>query len=99
MRHQLHPEPAEVVPLSGRDDTALVRFADAEGPAAWGFRHVCTSWPDDAEPDGTFTKVVAPRLSRHTVTRTDAGVTVRASVLCPDCGTHGWVTDSQWRAA
>lgn len=33
----------------------------------------------------------------HVLTRNDAGKpTVRASVLCPDCGTHGFITDGRW---
>ena len=43
----------------------------------------------------------------HTITRNDRGThenpqgqpTVRASVLCPDCGTHGFITDGWWRDA
>lgn len=33
----------------------------------------------------------------HVVTRNAAGlVTIRASILCLRCGTHGWLTDSKW---
>lgn len=31
----------------------------------------------------------------HTVISDDP-VTIVASILCPDCGTHGWVTDGRW---
>jgi hypothetical protein len=31
----------------------------------------------------------------HTVTQDDP-VTIVASILCEDCGTHGWVTDGRW---
>jgi hypothetical protein len=93
--HHFHAKPVGTVDLAGTDAT-LVRFADGEGPAAWGFHHECGRWADDREPDGEFVKVVAPRLTNHTVTVTDAGVTVRASILCPDCGRHGFVTDSVW---
>ena len=33
----------------------------------------------------------------HVLTRNAVGQpTVRASVLCPDCGTHGFITDGVW---
>lgn len=43
-------------------------------------------------------------LGTHTLTRNDRRThacpdgqpTVRASVLCPDCGTHGFITDGYW---
>ena len=93
--HRFHPEPVETIQLN--EDYALLRFDDAEGPAAWGFQHECGRWPDEQEPDGTFVKVIAPRLAKHTVTRTKRGITVRASIACPDCGAHGIVTDSTWK--
>ena len=41
----------------------------------------------------------APLLSPgHTVTADLATVTVRASVLCEDCGAHGFITDGRWEA-
>ena len=89
----------EHVELAGKPTAALLRWDDAEGAAAWGFKHECGSWPDPHEPDGMFVKIVAPRLTNHTVTRSDKGVTVRASIACPDCGLHGFVTDSRGVAA
>lgn len=89
----------EHIALAGKPTAALLRWDDAVGSGAWGFQHQCATWPDDDEPDGVFCKVVAPRLTNHTITRNDQGVTVRASILCPDCGVHGFVTDSQWRDA
>ncbi|MCV7174762.1 hypothetical protein [Mycolicibacterium sphagni] len=44
----------------------------------------------------------APRLTDvnqpggHQVTGTRESPTVRASILCDDCGTHGFITDGQW---
>lgn len=78
---------------------ALLRWGTDDSPANWGFEHTCKTWDDDQEPDGVFVKVVAPRLTNHTVTRGDNGITVRASIACPDCGAHGFVTDSTWKAA
>lgn len=97
--HRLHDPIRRRIILAGDHDgtLALLRFTDGDGPAGWGFEHVCEVWADDREPDGVVTKVVAPRLSDHTVTDTaDDGVTVRASIGCPDCGIHGWVTNSRW---
>lgn len=96
--HWFHGNPIETVDLE-YTDAKLLRFADAEGSASWGFQHVCGRWTDQHEPDGEFVKGVAPRLTNHTVTRTTAGVTVRASILCPDCGVHGFITDSAWTDA
>lgn len=98
--HFFHPPYVEHRGLLGKATAALLRFDDAEGPAAWGFQHECGRWSDEQEPDGEFVKVVAPRLTNHTVTREDDGpVTVRASILCPDCGVHGFVTADRWEAA
>lgn len=39
----------------------------------------------------------APLLQpEHTVTSAEAGPTVSPSILCPDCGTHGFVRDGKW---
>ena len=95
--HHFYKTPyVERIDLAGKPTAALLRWDDAVGSGAWGFEHVCGSWPDEQEPDGVFVKVVAPRLTNHTVTRSEHGVTVRASILCPDCGLHGFVTDSRW---
>lgn len=75
---------------------AVVVFAEPIAPASVGFLHRCKSWPDEREPDGEFVKVVAPRLSRHTISGPDDALTIRASIACPDCGLHGHVTDGQW---
>lgn len=41
--------------------------------------------------------VVAPGLSPgHRVTQLDP-VTITPSILCPDCGLHGFITDGTWR--
>lgn len=46
--------------------------------------------------------VCAPRLTNvnqpggHQITGTRERPTVRASILCDDCGTHGFITDGQW---
>ena len=41
--------------------------------------------------------VCAPSLhDDHVITGTREKPTVRASILCPDCGTHGYITDGAW---
>lgn len=95
------PGAIERVPLrqGGGVALALLRWGSSDEPANWGFEHVCKEWEDDQEPDGWFVKIVAPRIALHTVTRTAVGITVRASILCPDCGLHGFITDNRWSPA
>ena len=94
-RH-LYDEPLRAIPVG--DDLEVVVFAEPVSPENCGFRHRCSSWPDDQEPDGMLVKVVAPRLSKHTITGPESALTIRASILCPDCGLHGFVTDGAWAA-
>lgn len=96
--HHFHDPVIESRPLVGTTAT-LVRFAGGDGSDAWGFHHECSSWSDEQEPDGVFVKVVAPRLTNHTMTLGETGMTVRASILCPDCGVHGFITDDRWEGA
>jgi len=59
------------------------------------FEHVC-----DRGSRGVI--VCAPELqigAGHTLTGGDNGPTVRASILCEDCGTHGFVTEGRWADA
>lgn len=96
MEHHLYDKPLHTTELG--DGLALLAYTEAEVPAGadLGFRHVCRTWPDDQEPDGTCTTVPAPRLTNHTVTAGSGGLTIRASIACPDCGLHGYVTDGVW---
>lgn len=57
------------------------------------FEHECRVLPDDIR------LLCAPSFhAEHVV---NAGVmelaTVKPSVLCPDCGTHGFITDGVWK--
>lgn len=49
--------------------------------------------------DGS-TLIVAPALTTpgHVVVSTDP-VTITPSILCEDCGMHGYITDGVWRDA
>lgn len=95
--HAFHDKPLRSIDVG--EGLAVLVFADPIAPAELGFRHECGRWPDDQEPDGEFVKVIAPRLSLHTVTGPEDALTIRASILCPDCGLHGYVTDGRWAAA
>ncbi len=71
------------------DQKSLLTYRDG----SVRFQHFC-----DRGARGLI--VCAPRLmlgQGHTLTRDVEGrPTVRASILCDDCGTHGWVTDGRW---
>lgn len=60
------------------------------------FEHRC-----DRGERGVIICAPALQIGRgHTVTKPPGGApTVRASVLCPDCNTHGFITDGRWHAA
>lgn len=50
-------------------------------------------------PDGRRTARIRVGMALHpdhVVTRSPAGITIRASILCGRCGAHGFVTDSRW---
>ena len=68
----------------------VLRYADGTRR----IEHTCKGWTED---DGTVVaKVCAPALSdRHTVT-SETPLTVVPSILCPDCGLHGFITDGRW---
>ena len=61
-----------------------------------GFEHLC-----DRGDRGQI--ICAPLLAPegHRITRIDgqARPTVTPSVLCPDCGTHGFITAGRWSCA
>ena len=61
------------------------------------FEHRC-----DRSASSRGVIICAPRLrigQGHTLTRNDKGEpTVRASILCEDCSTHGFITDGRWHS-
>lgn len=83
----------EAVPLSER---IRVLFYD-DGTVR--FEHLCDRTVHDR---GTI--VCSPALqtgphgTRHRVV-SRVPLTITPSILCPDCGTHGFVTDGKWVAA
>lgn len=72
---------------------ALLHYPDGE----WRFRHVC-----DRSSTGRGVIICAPLLDLHQVvgsSQPDAPVTVTPSILCSDCGIHGFVNRSVWEPA
>mgnify|MGYP006359010199 CR=1 FL=1 len=41
--------------------------------------------------------LIAPSLGAHTCAGPIETLTVLPSILCPDCGTHGFLTEGVWR--
>lgn len=71
------------------DDKCLLEYPDG----SVRFQHVCY------RPSSGYTLIHAPRLQLdggHTITRNNP-ITVTPSIMCDDCGTHGFVTDGVWR--
>lgn len=61
------------------------------------FEHKCRGW---TEEDGTVVvKVCAPALQLdnggHRI-ELDDPLTISPSILCPDCGTHGFIRNGRW---
>lgn len=91
------PEPFVVEP--GWDHADIIRGLHAQyrlltyADGTVRFEHRC-----DRGERGTVICAPALRIGDgHTLTRNDRGKpTVRASILCDDCGTHGFVTDGRW---
>lgn len=97
MRHELYDQDAVTRTIDvGMGVALLVTEPDERNPHGILVRHECTRWPDDQEPDGEFVKVIAPALAPAHVVHSLDPATVTASILCPDCGLHGWVTDGRW---
>lgn len=58
-------------------------------------RHLC-----DRSASGRNVIICAPVLSQHFVQWVpEAGYTVQPSILCPDCGLHGWIRANEWQPA
>lgn len=82
--------PTRVVDL-GPEHMQLLAYVDG----TWRFRHLC-----DRGTRGIL--IAAPALQcgphgdAHAITVADP-LTVTPSILCPDCGLHGFVTGGVWR--
>lgn len=90
----LHGTVIETRPFHAGRPMRLLSWSDTE----IGVEHRC-----DRGPRGVI--VCAPRLTAvgrpggHQVTWTPDGPTVVPSILCPDCGLHGYITSGRWRDA
>lgn len=74
----------------GDDMRMLCYRSNQSDPQAWGFAHRC-----DRGDRGVI--LCAPRLDAtgHRIEVADP-LTVSPSILCPDCGTHGFVRAGKW---
>ena len=76
------------------DGMRMLCFRSTETESqGWGFAHRC-----DRGERGVI--LCAPRLRpvAHRIESVDP-LTVSPSILCPDCGTHGFVRDGRWLEA
>lgn len=73
------------------DDVMSVIFPKGDGPPH--FRHRCLA----KRGDSIHERIAAPSLAKHTVVSRDP-LHLEASILCLDCGTHGFVRDGHWKA-
>lgn len=89
----------DIIRETAAPDRRLLYYSDG----TVRFEHRC-----DRGERGVIICAPALRIGHgHTVTRNDRQThenphgqpTVRASVLCPDCGTHGFITNGRWAAA
>lgn len=86
-----------------------VRYPDGEpGVYALGHRHFVSThgeegyiwWhdcPAVAHPSwGWFGRVSGDKVSGHRVVSHVPTLTVEGSLLCPDCGDHGFIRETKW---
>lgn len=99
MQHEFYDHDAVTRVIDvGSGVSLLISQPDDRNPHGVRIRHTCTSWPDPQEPDGVFVKVIAPALAQAHVVHSLDPATITASILCPDCGLHGFVTNGEWVA-
>lgn len=81
------------VDAQGRD--LAIRHTQESDGEHWRFSHVCTS------PRSGIVWRIAPALQigrGHEVLSTNP-LHIEASILCEDCGIHGWVRGGLWVTA
>jgi hypothetical protein len=80
------------VPIKGSEHW-LVLYSEATSPRVRrvGFEHLC-----DRGDKGTIICAPALQLDGGGHTWDPVTVTVTPSILCPDCGTHGFVRNGEW---
>lgn len=76
----------------------VLRHYPEDGPetlaSSWRIEHRC----DRAHRNAGVIVCAVPLNPRHVIVKVDP-LTVTASIVCVDCGLHGWVTDGVWRDA
>jgi hypothetical protein len=84
-----HHMPADlVVSDSHGHDLVMLQMDDA----TWRISHLC-----DRRASNRGIIRCAPELSDgHHIALVDGKVTVDPSILCSDCGLHGYIRDSMW---
>lgn len=58
-----------------------------QGPP--GIEHICKTVSQ-------ITIICAPRLRHDHIIVSATPLTIHPSILCPDCGLHGFITDGVW---
>lgn len=91
MRSAIHP--GWDLALTVAPGLRLLRYPDGR----WAFQHPCKMLgPEEQLVCGPLLQVES---GGHTVTDNGGlAITVTPSILCPDCGTHGFITDGAWRS-
>lgn len=82
---------AVICDAAGRDGVRALFYGDG----TVRIEHRCKVLEMD---DGAHHLVTAPRLqlgSGHTIVQ-DEPLSIVASIACPDCGLHGYITDGRW---
>lgn len=80
------------------DGLALLHYPPEEDqPAghAYAMKHPCQRADD-------LVLIVAPRLDLHTIGEGSiqgGDITIGPSILCPDCGLHGYIHAGRWEPA
>ncbi len=98
MLHLYEADFAKAVKIEGTNDDQSALLFYSEGVVRW--RHSCLEW-DDEDRNEHVLKVIAPALApAHTIAvRDETLVTITPSLHCPDCGAHGFIEESRWRAS
>lgn len=74
-----------------------IRMLATGGDPPYRFEHPCKVVPGADTGDESFQVVCAPLLSAGgQVVVSEDPLTITPSLLCPDCGTHGWVQNGRW---
>lgn len=77
-------------------DLGPVVLIEVNGPRRYLVEHLCKSFTYDDEPGVRHDIYACPHLDpAHVIVAADP-LTITPSILCPDCGLHGFVTGGVW---